>query len=97
MSCVKFCNASRGKVGALRKKFQAVSTVRERLGYEPYRLMTDVTGEPFWTLVAESSVESIDDFFAMEEKVMGEDEARQAMSGYHDLMLNGTRQILKTT
>lgn len=36
-----------GKVGALRKKFQAVSTVRERLGYEPYRLMTDVTGEPF--------------------------------------------------
>lgn len=47
--------------------------------------------------MAESSVESIDDFFAMEEKVMGEDEARQAMSGYHDLMLNGTRQILKTT
>ncbi len=39
------------------------------MGHEPMRLLTDVTGEPFWTIVAEAKVEKIDDFFAVEQKL----------------------------
>ena len=39
----------------------------KEMGQEPMRLLTDVTGEPYWTIVAEAKVEKIDDFFAMEQ------------------------------
>ena len=59
------------------------------------RLLTDVTGEPFWTLVAEISVEKIDDFFAIERQLMANDRIRQAMTGYHDLVGSGRREIYR--
>jgi len=85
-----------GKVGELRKKFQALNGVLTQLGYPPFELMTDAMGENFWTLVAESKAESPDAFFAMEEKVMGEEEARQIMNGYHDLVVSGRREVFKS-
>ena len=45
------------------------------MGQEPLRLLTDVTGEPFWTIVAEARVEKIDDFFALEQTAHGERDA----------------------
>jgi len=57
-------------------------------------MLTDVSGEPFWTLVAETSVEKIDDFFAMEQKLMASEVRRGAMAGYHDLSA-GKREIYK--
>ncbi len=62
---------------------------------EPFRILTDVTGEPFWTLVLENEARSLNDFLQMEEKVMADDEARQAMSGYHDLVVAGRREIYR--
>ena len=53
-----------------------------------------MSGEPFWTLVAETSVEKIDDFFAMEQKLMASEALRGAMAGYHDLSA-GKREIYK--
>ncbi len=41
------------------------------------RLLTDVTGEPFWTIVAEANVEKIDDFFAFEQKLMANESASE--------------------
>jgi len=51
-----------GKVRQMVEKFQAISTVLTELGHEPLRLLTDVTGEPFWTIVAEARVPTVDDF-----------------------------------
>ena len=85
-----------GKVGELRKKFQALNGVLTRLGYQPFELMTDAMGENFWTLVLESKTDSLDAFVAMEETVMGEDEARQIMAGYHDLVVSGRREVFKS-
>ena len=59
-----------GKVRQMLGKFKVISTTMRGEGLEPFRLLTDVTGEPFWTLVAEVTVERLDDFFAMEEKLM---------------------------
>ena len=49
------------------EKFRDISMVLEQMGQDPLRVLTDVTGEPYWTIVAEARVEKIDDFFAMEQ------------------------------
>jgi hypothetical protein len=84
-----------GKVRDMVNKFKGLNVVAQRLGYQPFRLFTDVSGEPFWTVVAESEVESLNAFLEMEEKVMAEDDARKAMAGYHDLVENGRREIYR--
>ena len=84
-----------GKVGEMVKKFKALSAVMKRMNIKPFRIFTDVSGERFWTLVAETEAETLDDFFAMEGRVMGDEEARKAMSGYHDLVERGRREIYK--
>ena len=55
-----------GKVRQMVEKFRAISNVLKENGQQPLRLLTDVTGEPFWTIVAEAEVDRIDDFFTFE-------------------------------
>lgn len=88
-------NCRPGKVRQLVEKFKAISTVMREMGHEPFRLMTDVSGDPFWTLVAETNVEKIDEFFAMEQKLMATDSLRSAMAGYHDIVTSGRREIYR--
>lgn len=88
-------NCKPGQVRPMVDKFRAISDVVEEMGHEPFRLLTDVTGEPFWTLVAETKVERIDDFFALEEKVMQNEALRKKMAGYHDLVERGRREIYR--
>jgi hypothetical protein len=84
-----------GKVRQMLGKFKVISTTMRGEGLEPFRLLTDVTGEPFWTLIAEVTVEHLDDFFAMEEKLMSYETIRQAMTDYHDLVASGRREIYR--
>jgi hypothetical protein len=84
-----------GKVRQMLGKFKVISSTMQNQGHDPFRLLTDVTGEPFWTLIAEISVERLDDFFAMEEKLMANEAIRQAMSDYHDLVESGRREIYR--
>jgi hypothetical protein len=84
-----------GKVRQMVEKFRAISTVLKDMGHEPMRLLTDVTGEPFWTIVAEATVEKVDDFFAMEQTLMTNEALRKTMADYHDLVGSGRREILR--
>ena len=84
-----------GKVGELNKKFQALNAVLRRLGEKPFRLLTDVSAEQFWTLVIENEYDSLDAGPALEARVMADPEAQQAMAGYHDLVVRGRREIYK--
>ena len=68
-------NCKPGKVRQMVEKFRGISTVLKEMGQEPLRVLTDVTGEPFWTIVAEAKVEKIDDFFAMEKQPHGQRDA----------------------
>jgi hypothetical protein len=82
-----------GKVSQMVDKFKALSTAMRDMGHEPFRLMTDVSGDPFWTVVAEATVGSVDEFFAIERKLRESEAVRQAMAGYHDLVTSGRREI----
>ena len=84
-----------GKVRPMVDKFRAISRALTEMGHEPMRLLTDVTGEPFWTIVAEASVERIDDFFAVEQKLMTNESLRKTMADYHELVESGRREIYR--
>jgi hypothetical protein len=84
-----------GKVRQMAEKFTAISHALQEMGHEPMRLLTDVTGEPFWTIVAEAKVEKIDDFFAAEQKLGANESVAKAMADYHDLVESGRREIFR--
>ena len=84
-----------GKVREMVNKFKGLSDIVQKLGYKPFRLYTDVSGEQFWTVVADSEVDSTDDYFAMTKQAMAQEETSRVMSGYHDLVENGRREIYK--
>jgi len=88
-------NCKPGKVGHMVEKFRSISTVLKEMGHEPLRVLTDVAGEPYWTVVAEVSVEKIDDFFAMEQNLMANETLRKTMADYHDLVDRGRREIYR--
>ena len=84
-----------GKVRQMVEKFRGISTALKEMEQEPLRLLTDVTGEPYWTIVAEARVERIDDFFAMEQQLTANETLRKAMADYHDLVESGRREIYR--
>ena len=84
-----------GKVRPLVNKFLAMAKIAEEKGWGSMRVMTDVSGERFWTLVAEIEVQSLEEFMAIgqneeDAKVFGE-----IMEGYHDLVEDGKREIYR--
>ena len=84
-----------GKVRPMVDKFKAISKTLKDQGHEPMRLLTDVSGEPFWTIVAEMQVEKIEDFFAIEQALMANETLRQPMADYHEHVENGRREIFR--
>jgi len=88
-------NCKPGKVRPMLEKFRSISAVLKEMGQEPMRLLTDVTGEPFWTVIAEAKVEKIDDFFAIEQTLMSNPTLQKTMADYHDLVLSGRREIYR--
>ena len=88
-------NCRPGKVRDMVEKFRSISVVLKEMGHEPLRLLTDVAGEPFWTIVAEATVEKIEDFFAIEQRLMANESLRKTLADYHDLVDRGRREIYR--
>ena len=88
-------NCKPGKVRQMVEKFTQISMVLTDMGHEPMRILTDVTGEPYWTVIAEATVEKIDDFFAVEQKLTTNETLRKTMADYHDLVDRGRREIYR--
>jgi hypothetical protein len=88
-------NCKPGKVRDMVEKFRGISTVLKEMGQEPLRLLTDVTGEPFWTVIVEARVEKIDDFFVLEQRLMAHEALRKSMADYHSLIDRGRREIYR--
>ena len=84
-----------GKVRLMVEKFRTISTVMQEMGHEAPRLLTDASGERFWTVVIEMSVATIEDFFAMEQWLMAHESIRKTMADYHDLVESGRREIYR--
>jgi hypothetical protein len=83
-----------GKVRPMVEKFLAMSAVMERKGLGKIRVMTDVSADRYWTIVAEIEVESLDKFLAMDSSPEMK-EIEPLMKGYHDLVDHGRREIYK--
>lgn len=84
-----------GKVREMLGKFKSMSALMSKMGTKPPKLYTDVSGEKFWTIVAEFEAESMDGFMKDMEKEMSNPEAQKIMTGYHELVLAGRREIYK--
>jgi hypothetical protein len=84
-----------GKVRQLVDRFRILSGAVQATGRPPLRLLTDVSGERFWTLIVEASVETVDEFFTMEQSLMGNEAVGKAMAGYHELVESGRREIYR--
>ena len=83
-----------GKVRPMIDMFVAMSSFMEKKGLGKMRVMTDVSGERYWTIVAEFEVESFDKFMAMQSAPEMKD-LEPLMKGYHDLVDHGRREIYK--
>lgn len=84
-----------GKVRSMVQKFRVISSVLKDEGQAPLRLLTDVAGEPYWTVIVEATVERIEDFFTMEQGLRANDVVGKAMADYHELVENGRREIYR--
>jgi hypothetical protein len=84
-----------GKVREMIKKFKSLNDLAPKLGLKPSRILTDVSGEPFWTVIGITEVESLDQFFSAMEKAFANEEAGKIMAGYHDLVESGRREIYR--
>jgi hypothetical protein len=90
-----------GKVRPLVEKFQAMNKLNVKVGMPPMKLMTDLSAERYWTVVAEIEVPSLDAFEKMFSGSMGGDDPEvgkkfeEIMKGYHDLVDKGRREIYK--
>ena len=88
-----------GKVRPLLEKFVAMSKLSQKVGMGKMRVLTDVSGERYWTLVSEMEVPSLEAFQKMmagegqNEKDLKEME--DIMKGYHELVDHGRREIYK--
>ena len=88
-------NCKPGKVREIVKRFKALNDLAPKVGATSFKIMTDVSGSPFWTVVAETEVASVDAFFAMMEKVGKNDEVGKIMAGYHDFVESGHREFYR--
>ena len=86
-----FCKP--GQVRPMVEKFKAMNAVMERLNLGKSRIMTDLSAERYWTVVAEWEVKSLRDFEEMMSDPAQGKEFEQVMKGYHDFVVSGRREI----
>jgi hypothetical protein len=82
-----------GQVRPMVQKFLALSKLGSQMGFGPMRIMTDVSAERYWTVVSEMEVESLEKYAETSRKSMEMKEFQEAMKGYHDLIVEGRREI----
>jgi len=82
-----------GQARPMVQKFLALAKLGPQMGFGPMRVMTDVSAERYWTVVSEMEVDSLERYTEMSRKAMELKEFQEAMKGYHDLIVEGRREI----
>ena len=83
-----------GQVKPLKEKFLAMAQLMERHGMGRMRVLTDLTGERFWTVVGEYEVPDLNAFMSMDRMDPAvAKEFETLMKGYHDFIDHGRREI----
>ena len=84
-----------GQVRSMVGKFQQLSKAAKKMGYTPMRILTDVSGERYWTVVAEQEVDNLEKYTADMGKMMADKNFQKIMKDYHEFVESGHRQIFK--
>lgn len=88
-----------GKVRAMAEKFTTMSKLGEKTGMPKMRVLTDVSAERYWTVVAEMEVPNLQSWEDMMKGAPGSEatmkEIEKLMKDYHDLVDHGRREIYK--
>lgn len=85
-----------GKVKPMIEKYLAMAKISEKAGMGKMRVLTDVVGEQYWTIIGEMEVASIDGLMnmdGMDPEIMKEFDT--IMKDYHDHVMRGRREIFK--
>ena len=82
-----------GKARPMAQKFLTLAKLSEKMGMGTMRIMTDVSAERYWTVVAETEVASMEQHAEMARKAMQMPEFQEIMKDYHDLVVEGRREI----
>jgi len=88
---IMFCKP--GQARAMVKKFHALSKLLQPLGFGPLKVMTDISSERYWMVVAEVEVDSLERYAEVQQQSMSKKEFQDAMAGYHDSVVEGRREI----
>jgi len=88
---VFFCK--HGQVRPMVEKFKAMNKVMERMALGKAKIMTDLSAERYWTVVAEFEVKSMGDFEKMMSDPAQGKEFELVMKGYHEFVDSGRREI----
>jgi hypothetical protein len=82
-----------GQARPMVEKFKAISKLMKKSGSKPFRILTDVSAERYWTVVAEMEVDNFEDFVKESRSTMTDKKMQKIMKGYHDLVEGGRREI----
>jgi hypothetical protein len=85
-----------GKAGEIVKRFKQMEPVMTELGFTgSQRVLTDMSGERYWTVVSEVAVEAVEQYLEMTRQTMTDPRMQKIMQGYHDFVEGGRREIYK--
>lgn len=82
-----------GQVRPMVEKFKQLNKVMKKMGFTPSRILTDVSAERYWTVVAETEVDNIDDYTKMSRETMTDKSIQKVMKDYHEFVAQGRREI----
>jgi hypothetical protein len=84
-----------GKAKDLVARFKKFSDILVTMGYSPGRILTDLSGEKYWTVVLEQDIADINDLAEMSRKVMSDPTTAEVMKDYHEFVVDGYRELYK--
>ena len=85
-----------GKVSELVKRFKQMEPLMKELGFKgTQRVLTDFSGERYWTVVAEQEVANVQEFLDAGPRLMADPRVQKVMQGYHEFVDQGRREIFR--
>ncbi len=82
-----------GKVRPMVEKFLAMAKFTKEKGLGKMRVLTDLSAEQYWTVVAEVETPNLEAYMAMEQAPENTKEVQAIMQGYHEFVDHGRREI----
>lgn len=82
-----------GMVRPMVNKFQELAKYMKKAGMGSMRVMTDVSGENYWTVVSEVEVKDLGEYAEMSRSTMADPKLQKIMKDYHDFVDSGRREI----